>query len=370
MGAVYEATDLRLGHSVAVKQTLTAKEELWTQFEREARLMAQLNHPVLPRVSDYFTEGNRAFLVMQFVGGHDLAEVLAQHSGPIPKRLVIAWADQLLEALIYLHSHDSQIIHRDIKPHNLKVAESGRIVLLDFGLAKSERTKHEDNESGRSIFGYSPRYAPLEQIQDLGTTPQSDIYALGATLYHLLTGIKPPDALERAAAVISSQPDPLRPAHKINQVVGDELSAILARAMAQNPTERFPSAAEFREALRRLGRTQISETPEFVGHAAPIEAEVIECGDTTLVAAVRAVPTSRLGSHAVAALFVILLTAFAVFCRYYPWKVPAAGVDQETSVSAGLARTENETAVDGADEKRPLRTRGSSRSSRVKNRVR
>src|SRR5687768_8418778 len=114
MGAVYEAVDLRLGHSVAIKQTLTEDEDLWSQFEREARLMARLSHPALPRVSDYFTEGNRAFLVMQLVEGNDLAEVLAQQPGPLPERVVIAWADQLLDALIYLHSHDWEVVHRDI----------------------------------------------------------------------------------------------------------------------------------------------------------------------------------------------------------------------------------------------------------------
>jgi serine/threonine protein kinase len=168
MGAVYEAVDLRFGHTVAVKQTLTENEQLWKQFEREARLMAQLNHPVLPRVSDYFTESNRAYFVMQFVEGRDLAEIIAQHNGPLPQQSVVAWADQLLDALVYIHSHNRQIIHRDIKPHNLKIISTGQICLLDFGLAKSGRNNHEDNESSRSIFGYSPRYAPLEQIQDLG----------------------------------------------------------------------------------------------------------------------------------------------------------------------------------------------------------
>ncbi len=195
MGAVYEAVDLRLGHTVALKQALTCDEKLWKQFEQEARMMAMLNHPVLPRVSDYFTEDNRAFFVMQFVEGSDLSEIIAQQPGPLPRNAVVAWADQVLDALVYLHSHDRQIIHRDIKPHNLRITDDGRIVLLDFGLAKSKGANYEDNESDRSIFGYSPRYAPLEQIQDLGTTPQSDIYALGATLYHLLTGVKPPDAL-------------------------------------------------------------------------------------------------------------------------------------------------------------------------------
>src|SRR3989442_6014030 len=131
MGAVYEAIDLRLGHTVALKQTLTENEELWKQFEREACLLAHLNHPVLPRVSDYFTEGHRAFFVMQFVAGDDLAEIIAQQLGPLPRHAVVAWADQLLDALIYLHTHERQIIHRDIKPHNLKITRTGQIILLD-----------------------------------------------------------------------------------------------------------------------------------------------------------------------------------------------------------------------------------------------
>ena len=119
--------------------------------------------------------------------------------GPLPRNIVVAWADQLLDAIIYLHTHDRQIIHRDIKPHNLKVTPSEQDgALLDFGLAKAQR-RNEDETSGRH-YGYSPRYAPLEQIHDTGTGPQSDIYALGATLYHLLTGVKPVDAISRANA--------------------------------------------------------------------------------------------------------------------------------------------------------------------------
>ena len=332
MGTVYEAVDLRLGHTVAVKQSQTANQTLWKQFEREARLMASLNHPALPRVSDYFTEENRTFLVMQYVDGADLAETLAKQPGPLPKRVVIAWADQLLDALIYLHSHDRHIVHRDIKPHNLKITETGRISLLDFGLAKSQGADDEDKES-RSIFGYSPRYAPLEQIQDLGTTPQSDIYALGATLYHLLTRVKPPDAVVRATAVIGSQADPLKPAHLINPGVGGQLSAILNRAMAQNPNDRFATASEFREALRRLGRAEVNEGLEFVAHAAPIEAMVVGPHGEHLIAAVRVQAISRLGAHAIAAAFVIVLTTFAVFCRYYPWRLPEGIRDVATTAT-------------------------------------
>src|SRR5205085_849700 len=117
MGMVYEAVDLRLGNEVAVKQTLSASHDLRKQFEHEARLMASLNHPALPRVSDYFTDENYAFLIKQYLNGADLAETIARLRRPLPMRSVISWADQLLDALIYLHTHDRQIIHRDIKPH-------------------------------------------------------------------------------------------------------------------------------------------------------------------------------------------------------------------------------------------------------------
>lgn len=349
MGAVYEAIDLRLGHSVALKQTLTSDEEQWKQFEREARMMAWLNHPVLPRVSDYFTEGHRAFFVMQFVEGHDLAEIIAQQPGPMPRNAVVAWADQLLDALIYLHTHERQVIHRDIKPHNLKITPTGQIVLLDFGLAKTQIANSADAASSTSVFGYTPRYAPLEQIQDLGTTPQSDIYALGATLYHLLTGVKPPDALARAAALVSARPSPLKPADEINIAVGSELAAILDRAMAQNPDERYGSASEFREALRRLGRVDEVPEVELVVHHTPIEATVVESpetGDTTLVASsVRMGATGRLGSHAIAVVFVIMLLAFGVFCAYYPWKVP---MPERTAISANQLPILSESVMQGA----------------------
>ena len=169
MGAVYEAVDLRLDAIVALKETFSVDQRLRRQFEQEARLLAGLNHPALPRVSDYFTEGDRAFLVMQFIAGADLAAIMSQQPGPFPLTQVIAWADQLLDALIYLHTRDRQIIHRDIKPHNLKVTANGQIALLDFGLAKTQTTDLSGSNSSTSIFGYTRRYSPLEQIQDLGT---------------------------------------------------------------------------------------------------------------------------------------------------------------------------------------------------------
>jgi serine/threonine protein kinase len=256
MGAVYEAVDQRLGITVALKATLSRAPSMRKQFEHEARLLASLQHSALPRVTDHFVEGNRAFLVMQFIAGVDLARIIAQQPGPFPRDQVIAWADQLLDALIYLHSHDRQVIHRDIKPHNLKLAATGQIALLDFGLARASSADTSVTVS-RGFFGYTRQYAPLEQIEDRRTDPRSDIYALGATLYHLLTGIKPPDALERASAVINSEPDPLQPANNIHPAVGPEVAAILDKAMALRPEQRYANATDFREALRRVGRVNI-----------------------------------------------------------------------------------------------------------------
>lgn len=258
MGAVYEALDQRLGITVALKETLSAEESMRRQFEREARLLAGMQHSALPRVTDHFVEGNRAFLVMEFIAGIDLAKIIAQQPGPFPREQVIAWADQLLDALMYLHSRDRQVIHRDIKPHNLKLTAAGKIALLDFGLAKAQASDQSITGS-QSFFGYTRHYAPLEQIQDQRTDPRSDIYALGATLYHLLTGIKPPDAMVRAAAVVDGGRDPLQPANKIHEAVGAQIAAILNKAMAQKPDERYESAAAFREALRRMGRTRSDE---------------------------------------------------------------------------------------------------------------
>ncbi|HEV8588760.1 MAG TPA: serine/threonine-protein kinase [Pyrinomonadaceae bacterium] len=255
MGAVYEAIDLRLDVTVAIKEAFSTDARLRKQFEHEARLLAQLHHSALPRVTDYFAEGERVFLVMQFIAGDDLGEIIAKQPGPLPRNTVIAWADQLLDALIYVHTRERQIIHRDIKPHNLKLTTAGTIALLDFGLAKTDSDTTTLNSSS-SVFGFTRRYSPPEQMQDEGTTPQSDIYALGATLYHLLTGVKPPDALERARAIAKSEEDPLRPANEIHSAVGPEVSAMLLRAMELDPGRRYKDANEFREALRRVGRSE------------------------------------------------------------------------------------------------------------------
>src|SRR5881392_3669915 len=250
MGAVYEAVDERLDTIVALKETLFADEKLRKQFEREARLLARLHHQALPRVSDHFNEGDGQFLVMQYIAGQDLAEMQAHRNAPFPQDEVLRWGDQLCDALDYLHTQDPQIIHRDIKPQNLKLTARGQIVLLDFGLAKGSAGQLSVVTTSASIFGYTPNYAPLEQVQGLGTDARSDIYALAATLFHLLTNVKPPDALTRAGALVNGQPDPLLPANKVAPQVSVAVANVLGRAMSQKRNDRFASAVLLREALR------------------------------------------------------------------------------------------------------------------------
>src|SRR3954452_10281933 len=152
MGAVYEAVDERLHRRVALKENLIQEEALRLSFEREARLLANLRHATLPKVLDHFTEENGLFLVMEFIPGDDLAAML-EREGRFPQERVLPWAEQILDALEYLHGLEPPVVHRDIKPSTLKLVSGDQIVLLDFGLAKgtaSEMTVHAE----RSIYGY------------------------------------------------------------------------------------------------------------------------------------------------------------------------------------------------------------------------
>ncbi len=248
MGAVYEAVDERLGHTVALKQTLMTDPHLRAAFEQEARLLARLHHPVLPVVSDHFAAAEGEFLVMQYVSGPDLAEDLARRDAPFPLADVLPWAERLLDALDYLHTCQPPVIHRDIKPQNIKLTPRGEPILLDFGLAKGVAG------DPKSIVGYTPRYAPLEQIRGSGTEPRSDLYSFAATLYELLTAQAPPDALTRAAAVVAGQADPLVPAHVLNPALPSALGELLTSALALDSAARPPSAAAMRAAIRDLNR--------------------------------------------------------------------------------------------------------------------
>jgi serine/threonine protein kinase len=257
MGAVYLAKDQRLRSTVALKETFFEDAALLKAFEREAALLANLRHSALPRVIDHFTEDKGQFLVMEFIPGEDLEEMLKVKGGAFSPTEVLGWADQLLDALDYLHTQEPQIIHRDIKPQNMKLTARGQIILLDFGLAKGTAGEMSKVAGTGSIMGYTPTYAPLEQIHSTGTDPRSDLYSLAATFYHLITGVTPPDALFRASAVIGGQPDPLRPAHEINPQVSPAISAVLTRAMSLHSEQRPANAAEMRREFAEASRAPV-----------------------------------------------------------------------------------------------------------------
>ncbi|GBD08092.1 Serine/threonine-protein kinase StkP [Candidatus Thermoflexus japonica] len=256
MGAVYEAEDTLLeGRRCAIKEILFSfetdpayREQARLQFYREASVLARLDHPNLPKVSDYFSEGDRDYLVMDFVPGRDLREIIdeAKESGRfLDERTVLLWAEQLCDALDYLHRQEPPIVHRDIKPSNIKLTPDGRIKLVDFGLVKLLAPDEERTITilqGRGTAAYTP----LEQYGgDVGHTDvRSDIYALGATLYHLLTNTPPPDARQRFL-----KPDSLVPPRAINPRISPRVERAILNAMAMHPDDRPPSIAAFRAEL-------------------------------------------------------------------------------------------------------------------------
>ena len=263
MGAVYLAIDETFASQVALKQMFPPPHlspqqvtDLERAFRREAQLLHQLRHPALPRVSDYFVDAHGRFLVMDYIEGQDLATVLAHRQEttgtPLSEAEVLPWAIQVLTALEYLHTHTPPIIHRDIKPHNLKLTARGAIFLLDFGLARG--TSPLTTMAGQpSMYAYTPAYAPLEQLQGTGMDARSDLYSLGATLYHLLSGHaldQPPrcDALTRAAAQVYNTPDPL----VMPPGIPLALQQVLRQALALNAADRPPGAAAMRQALEEI----------------------------------------------------------------------------------------------------------------------
>lgn len=285
MGAVYEARDQRLSSTVALKETFFFEEDMRRAFKREASLLAGLRHSALPKVIDHFIEGDGQFLVMEFIPGDDLGARLLRQGIPFPLADVVNWGDQLLSALEYLHSHEPPIIHRDIKPQNLKLTERGDVILLDFGLAKGAGTT---TPIAMSVRGYTLNYAPLEQIRGLGTNPRSDLYSLAATLYHLMTGVAPPDALTRVSGLVSNQPDPLVPADQLNPPVPIAIARVLESALSQDPEQRPANATRMRAALREAAAagTQAASTVILGSMQATVR------GSSPATAGIAATPTA------------------------------------------------------------------------------
>ena len=247
MGAIYHAVDTTLEIEVVIKENLFASEEYSEQFQREARLLATLRHPNLPRVTDYFVEeGSRQYLVMDYIEGEDLKTRLEREGKlPVAEAVIIALA--LCDALEYLHSREPPVIHRDIKPANVRISPEGRVYLVDFGLAK---IGGGDQRTVTGAQAVTPGFSPPEQYGTAHTDPRSDIYSLGATLYNALSGQMPPDAFERVLERAE-----LQPLDVLNPEVPSRLSDAIVRAMALEPADRYPSVSAFKEALLALGIT-------------------------------------------------------------------------------------------------------------------
>jgi tRNA A-37 threonylcarbamoyl transferase component Bud32 len=247
MGAVYRAWDTRLGVPVAIKEMVPQPgldsqtlAQLRQQFQREAMVLARLIHPNLVRVTDFFEEGGNAYLVMDFVEGQSLADLIAAR-GPLPEAQVLDWARQLLDALAYCHSQG--VIHRDIKPQNIIIRSDGRPVLVDFGLVKLWDPRDPRTRTVVRGMG-TPEYAPPEQWGAGHTDPRSDLYSLGATLYYALTGQAPATATDRIAA-----PTLFAPPRAFNPSIRPQTEAALLRAMELAQDRRWPSAVEMARGL-------------------------------------------------------------------------------------------------------------------------
>ena len=247
MSRVYLAEDNRLGVQVAVKENLQTSPEARQQFEQEARILARLSHPNLPGVSDRFTDPGtgRQYLVMEYVEGEDLESTLQRTGKPLPEKPVLIWTEQVLDALEYLHNqHPKPIIHRDIKPGNIRLTPHGKVKLVDFGLVKLLDPKDPRTKTVLRGLG-TPEYAPLEQYAGAGhTDARSDIYSLGATLYHLLTHVAPPDVHQRMLT-----PGVLVPPRKLNPPLSENTERVTLRAMEVYPNQRYQTAREMRQAL-------------------------------------------------------------------------------------------------------------------------
>jgi serine/threonine protein kinase len=272
MGSIYLADDNRLeGRLCALKevhQDPSASDELKQQgrdqFYREASVLARLDHPTLPKVSDFFSEHDTDYLVMDFVPGDDLKSLMVRERRKgryLPLKDILSWADQLADALNYLHTQDPPVIHRDIKPSNIKLTPQGLLKLVDFGLVKQmlpdEMTITVIQGRGTAL------YTPLEQYGgDTGHTDgRSDIYSFGATLYHLLTNTAPAEAKQRFL-----RPDALIAPREINPLIPQDIEAAILWAMALHPDSRPACVSDFRQSL---SGSRISSSAELVNTIQP-----------------------------------------------------------------------------------------------------
>jgi serine/threonine-protein kinase len=257
MGQVYLAYDTRLADKpCAVKELipdphLSAEERAQSaaQFHREAAVLAHLDHPHLPNVSDYFEENGRFYLVMDYIEGETLEARLIASPDGLPQEEVVEWALQLCDVLDYLHNQDPPVIFRDMKPANVMVTPEGQVKLIDFGVVRL----FDPSKGTDTLKMGTAGYAPPEQYAGRGqTTPRSDVYALGATLYELLTGDDP-----------TEHPFVFTPLRQLRPSVSQVLSDAVMRAVSMAPEGRFPSVEAMREVLQKVTKPRRFRLPSI-----------------------------------------------------------------------------------------------------------
>jgi len=241
MGSVYRAVDENLGVEVAVKENFFTTDEYARQFRLEAVILANLRHPNLPRVGDHFVIGEQGqYLVMDYIAGEDLRQRM-ERLGTISEEEAFLIGAAMCDALTYLHTRKPPVIHRDVKPGNVRITPEGQIYLVDFGLAKVVMGSQVTTTGARAM---SPGYSPPEQYGSARTDPRTDIYSLGATLYAALTANLPEDGLARAMDNAE-----LTPIRKYNPKVSRRMTTVIEKAMAVRAEDRYQTAEEFKQAL-------------------------------------------------------------------------------------------------------------------------
>ncbi len=284
MGAVYRATDESLGIDVAVKENLFLTDEYARQFQREANILASLRHPNLPRVGDYFQMGDQGqYLIMDYIDGEDLRQRI-ERVGTLGEQEVVLIGAAICDALSHLHSRNPTVLHRDIKPGNIKITPGGEVLLVDFGLAKVVQGGQATTTGARAM---TPGYSPPEQYGTARTDERTDIYSLGATLYAALTGVIPEDSLARATGKAE-----LTPIRELVPRVNRKLASVIEKALEVDTEDRYQSAAEFKQALAQSvnlleltqQRLSVSPPPEQPAEARPADEGPSEADGNTPLA--------------------------------------------------------------------------------------
>jgi serine/threonine-protein kinase len=275
MGSVYQAKDKRLADRLcAVKEMIemfadeSQRAKAVEDFKREAEVLAQLEHPSIPTIYDYFIEGGRYYLVMKWIGGGDLAHQMRLHGGIVDELTVTRWAIQICDVLSYIHSQDPPIIYRDLKPANLMLDDkTGRVMLVDFGIARVVRPT-EKGVTAIGTMGYAPPELFAGKVE-----PRSDIYSLGATMFHMLTGADPQDN-PLLIFDFTKNPKP----RQINPNITPEMEAILMKAVSHKPEDRHQSALELKHILEEHLAKLDAAVATAVQPAKRPSAELLFCG--------------------------------------------------------------------------------------------